>query len=373
MNGFWRKLVAKSIDIYLVSSTLHFFWAFMLAKRFEDKRDSHLILIDQYSNRPMQLWSYLTPENTPFISQTKLEGRELGGFKKLRNRYKQFNWVSDFIKNNDVNRVWIGNDRSVLGQWFIKEAKQKSPSCVACFMDDGVFSYLGRSASQSFSERYLDSTFKKIIYGFWYDSPLTVGASKWIDEAWVMYPNNVSLPLKHKELVNILPDNECFKNLKDLSYVAFSSEKFDTEKLNQIDVLITLPNHSLFSKHPDYNKSILNLIDVLKKNGLFVGVKYHPAAGKADLLNVQEKGVWLIPSYMSFELLLPFLKHSKIIGDLSTTLLMANYAGLKNGIYMLDVNKDSYSNKMVKLCSEVGVIVTNLKDLDSKILGKKES
>ncbi|WP_051145161.1 hypothetical protein [Thiomicrorhabdus sp. Kp2] len=365
--------MAKQIDVYLVSSTLHFFWAFMLAKRFENKRDSHLVLIDQYTNRPMQLWNYLTAENTPFISQTKLEGRELGGLKKNRNRSKQFNWVSDFIKNNDVKRVWIGNDRSVLGQWFIKEAKQKDASCVGCFMDDGVFSYLGRKASQSFRERYLDASFKKLIYGLWYDSPITVGASKWIDEAWVMYPNNVNLLLKQKKVVNILPNNEFFKDLKNLSYKAFSIEKFDTERLNQLDVLITLPNHFLFSKYPGYNKSLLNLIDVLKKNGLFVGVKYHPAAGKADLLNVQEKGVWLIPSYMSFELLLPFLEHSKIIGDLSTTLLMANYAGLKNGIYMLDVNKDSYSNKMAKLCSEVGVIVTDLKDLNSKILGNKAS
>ena len=359
MIGFWSVLMIKPIDIYLVSSTLHFFWAFMLAKRFEDKRDSHLILIDQYSNRPMQLWRYLTEENTPFVSQNRLEGRELGGWKKLRNRHNQFNWVSEFIKNNNVERVWIGNDRSVLGQWFIKEAKQKCASCVACFMDDGVFSYLGRAASQSFSERYLDAVFKKIIYGFWYDSPLTVGASKWIDQAWVMYPSEVNSLLKNKELIDIYPDNQGFKAFSLLAKEVLKQEKLEPSILNELDVLITLPNETVFTRVNNYKDIVSKLISKLIANKKLVGIKYHPAADNKDILDLSSLGVTLLPSNISFESLIPYLSRCKIVGDLSTTVLIANYSNTLN-VEILTFKEYKDSASMRKLSEKLQIPVVDM-------------
>lgn len=357
--------MTRLVDVYLVSSTLHFFWAFMLAKRFSDERDSHLILIDQYANRPLKLWDYLTPANTPFVSQQKLEGRELSGWSKLQNRQKQFKWVKSFVNNSDISTVWIGSDRSVLGQWFIKQAKQKNNTCVACYMDDGVFSYLGRSASQSFSERYLDAFFKKIIYGFWYDSPITVGASKWIDEVWVMYPRQVNALLRSKQLVEIYPNNHGFKAMAALANEVLAGARVSLKQLAELDVLITLPNQTLFSKIEGYEQALHELLESLLSKGLKVALKYHPAVGKQDPLSLSEAGLWVLPSHVSFEVLLPFLHQCTVIGDMSTTILLANYAQTIRRVIMVRLKDGLYVERMASLCERVSIEVTDVHDLVS--------
>ena len=326
MNGFWRQIVTKSIDVYLVSSTLHFFWAFMLASKNRDESHSHLVLIDQYKTKPLIMADYLKEIDSPFSSQISLKGRELKGWAKLKDRQKKFKWVEGFILNYKPDRVFIGNDRSVLGQFFVKKSKQSKAKCIGCYLDDGVFTYLGRSASQKKSERYLDAFIKKITYGFWYDTPQTIGASKWIDQAWVMYPSEVNALLKNKELINIYPENEGFKTFSLLAKEVLKQEKLEPSILNELDVLITLPNETVFTRVNNYKERISELITKLIVNNKSVGIKYHPAADNKDLLDLLPLGITLLPSNISFESLIPYLSRCKIVGDLSTTVLIANYS-----------------------------------------------
>lgn len=364
--------MSKQVDVYLVASPLHFFWAFALASRFLEQRESHLVLIDQYTDKPLNLWTYLTPENTPFASQQRLEGRELSGWSKLQNRRKQFQWAHSFVNCNEITTVWIGNDRSVLGQWFIMQAKQKNKACVACYMDDGVFSYLGRSASKSISERYLDAFFKKLVYGFWYDSPMTVGVSKWIDEAWVMYPQQVNALLHSKMLVDIYPDNQGFKAITGLAKELVANAHVSLRQLTELDILITLPNQTLFSKVASYEEAMGRLLQGLQASGLKVALKYHPSAGENDPLRFKEKGFWLLPSAVSFEMFLPFLKNCTLIGDISTTVLLANYANSVKQVVIVKLTNDHSIQEMIQLCQRLSIQVLDLKQVSTLTLFLEE-
>ncbi len=357
------KSIARPVDVYLVSSTLHFFWAFVLAEKHQAERDSHLVLIDQYSNRSLSLYKFLTSEISPFVSQKKLQGRELKGIAKLKNRRKQFVWIKAFTSQGPIARLWIGNDRSVVGQWFIKQSKHNNPHAIACYMDDGVFSYLGRPASKSITERYIDAFLKKLAYGLWYDPPMTVGASKWIDQVWVMFPQFVNHWLKSKEIYPILPDAKAFEHLTVLSDVALKTYGLTASELQVLDVLITLPNQTLFSKIPDYQSLMHRLVANKRLKGLNVAVKYHPAAGSSDPLNLKSLGVVHLPSDLSFELLLPYIKHCTLIGDLSTTVLMGHLARMEQ-VVMLKLHDDEYSVRMQQLCENLSISVYSLTDFN---------
>lgn len=356
--------LARPIDIYLVSSTLHFFWAFMLAKKHEGQRESHLWVIDQYTHKPLIMLNYMKGALSPFATYEVLNGRELKGLDKLQNRRHQFDKLKKMAQKRDVNRVFIGNDRSVIGQFFIKELKANNPEVIAGFLDDGVFSYLGREASQKWSEKWFDAFFKKLAYGLWYDVPASVGASKWIDEVWVMFPDLVNSSLREKKRIEILPDNHGFDDLKPLSEKIFIATGIKPETLQAIDVFITLPNETVFSKINGYQSSMRLLISELIAIGKNVAIKYHPAAGKKDLLNLEKLGAYKLPSNVNFEMFIPFLKDCQVIGDFSTTVLATHYSQSASVVMLANTHSDS--EPMVKLCQALGITVESLDSLQQK-------
>ena len=69
----------QPVDVFLVSSTLHFFWAFMLASQDKAERKSHLVVIDQYADKPLLMLEFMSDQISPFASIDVLEGRELKG------------------------------------------------------------------------------------------------------------------------------------------------------------------------------------------------------------------------------------------------------------------------------------------------------
>lgn len=349
-------------DIYLVSSTLHFFWAYMLAKKNEGKVDSVLILIDQHTGKPLKMSEYLTGDLSPFSTQFTLEGREYKGTAKMNIRRGQFVWINAFVQQHDIGRIFIGNDRSVIGQFFIKTAKNKDPSVKACYLDDGIFSYLGRADSLKPSEKWVDAFFKKFSYGFWYDPPETVGASKWVDEAWVMFPEEVNPILKQKKCVEILSGETGFSSLVPFATAVLKDEEIELDKISDLDALITVPNQKVFSQIDGYEAMIQKLLSDLRASGQAVGVKYHPEAGDKDPLGLEELGAIKLPSHIGFEVFIPFLGNTLVIGDFSTTVLMTQYAK-QSSLITLEFDEFEMNSQMKRLLNAIGVKTASPKTL----------
>jgi len=358
--------MTKKVDVYLVSSTLHFFWALLLAHSHKD-RESHLIFIDQNSTKPLNFYSILHKTLTPFTSVKMFAGREFKGWKLLKCRKSQFAIMQRMIEHLSVDRVFLGNDRSVLGQFFLKEAKTHNTACIGCYLDDGVFSYLGRKASKKKTERYVDAMFKKLSYGLWYDSPLTIGASRWIDELWLMHPQQRSPLLQATNAIQICPNQNALKSVGDFAKQILQAESVNAQQIEALDVLITLPNPLIFSKIPDYQKSIETLLLDLNQKKLKVGVKYHPVTGDKDILNVQKMGALLLPSQVSFEMILPFLRQCLVIGDMSTTILLARFIDQDANVIMMKLGDDDYSQKMALLCKNLRIDVVIPDEIAPKI------
>ncbi|VAW49394.1 hypothetical protein MNBD_GAMMA03-2131 [hydrothermal vent metagenome] len=348
--------MTKKVDVYLVSSTLHFFWALLLAYTHKD-RESRLMFMDQYTSKPLNFYSVMCDVLAPFTSIEMFSGREMKGWKLWKHRRAQFVTIQNSLQSLRVDRVFLGNDRSVLGQFFLKEAKKKNPFCTGCYLDDGVFSYLGRAASHKKSERYIDAVLKKISYGVWYDSPSTIGASRWIDELWLMHPEQRCLLLQSKKSIQIQPNESALNLVGDLAKQVLKAENVSTQQLDALDVLITLPNPLIFSKISGYQRAIDALLLSFRQKKITVGVKYHPVTGKEDVLNVQKMGAVLFPSQVSFEMILPFLRQCLVIGDMSTTILLARFVNKNARVMMMKLGDDDYSQKMAMLCNHLNIDV----------------
>ncbi|MCF6346493.1 MAG: hypothetical protein L3J00_08520 [Thiomicrorhabdus sp.] len=358
--------MTKKVDVYLVSSTLHFFWALLFAYTHKE-RESQLVFIDQETDNPLSFYAMICDVSTPFTKVSILLGRELKGWKQFKHRKAQFVTIQNIIRSQTIARVFLGNDRSVLGQFFIKEAKIHNRACLGCYLDDGVFSYLGREASKKRAERYIDAMLKKMSYGFWFDPPLTIGASRWIDELWLMYPEQRCALLQKTKAIHFLPNKHALMSVGSFAKKILKAQNVSVQQIDALDVLITLPNPIIFSKIPGYHHAIEKLLLRLKQQKLTVGVKYHPITGNKDVLNVQKMGAFVLPSQVSFEMILPFLRQCLVIGDMSTTILLARFMNKDTKVVMMKLGEDRYSQQMAELCQNVSIEVATPDKIVQKI------
>ncbi|KUJ73005.1 hypothetical protein [Thiomicrospira sp. WB1] len=352
----------KPIDLYLVSSPLHFFWAWLLADRHKEARDAHLWLIDQYTDKPMAFTTLLDRVSMPFVQWQLLAGREAKGWVKWRQRKERFAMTEAWCAEHRPASVLIGNDRSVLGQFVLKTAKQMAEQqgtrCTGVFLDDGVFSYLGRAASKSWSERWVDNAIKKLMFGRWYDTPQTVGASRWVDEAWLMFPKEGQGNLSSKRCLPLMTDQlqkeAGLRAFEPMAEAVLAEHDWEAARLERLDGLFTLPNHRIFKHIEGYRTNLLAELNRQVQQGKRIAVKYHPAAGNQDLLGLKKAGFEVVPSNLSFEVLLPFLGECEVVGDFSTTILLAQYLTNKPVRWMAS-SFDDNAERMKRLCQAVGI------------------
>ncbi|AHF01100.1 hypothetical protein THIAE_04170 [Thiomicrospira aerophila AL3] len=358
----------RPADLYLVSSSLHFFWAWLLASKHQPQRDAHLWLIDQYTDQPLAFTNLLHQADTPFRTTKLWAGRELKGWQKYQQRKRDFNQAQNMLKELQFEQVFIGNDRSVFGQYVLRMLKQaqqpqNSSSEQAIALDDGVFSYLGRSASKCWHERFIDQGLKKLSYGLWYDSPSTIGASKWINQAWLMYPSYAHSELQAKSPQNLALAREDLNSFAPIAQRLIHMHAKLLVETNAPDVLIALPNHNLIKTTPDYLSRLTQLIKQLQQQNKRIAVKYHPAAQGKDKLNiVAQFGVQCINDQLSFEVLLSLWQDQAVefIGDLSTTTLLAHYFGF-NSQWLAGV-QTQHTQAMQGFCQALGIKQVELDD-----------
>jgi len=322
--------MTKTTHLFMASTPLHILVSTAIALRQGQKITPHLFIIDQKSKddhpykQILESWS-----QNPFAS-IKLFLGGAKGRQKLRLRKTIFSEIDDWTREYLPDYIYVGNDRRIEFQYAM-HAVSKHKQVHGCYMDEGTFTYVGRKASSSFSDKVVDNTVKKIAYGSWWKNPPTIGGSDWITHCYVAHPTLVHPLLAHKNLQEI--DESYFNNDKMRSFSQAVTRFFDldTDKLKQLFCLITLPHESVMDKIPGYRSNILRLIESLlakaDEQHRLIGIKYHPRNSSADIFNLDKfDSCWILPDGAAYETFLPLLPESCIvIGDMSSTLLSTRW------------------------------------------------
>lgn len=139
--------------------------------------------------------------------------------------------------------------------------------------------------------------------------------------------------------------------------------QLNTEELLDLDALFTLPHESLFEKQPQYRDLIIDIVCHYQQNNKKIAVKYHPRNSAPDVLNLQASGATLLPASVSFEAMLPLLQtHTQILGDISSTLLMAKWLRpeLKVTSYQIDQSTSVFNQLFKSIGISIQTRVTGL-------------
>jgi hypothetical protein len=315
-----------SHSVYFASTILHLYAAASIAAGRQNET-AHLIFIDQPEDKEYPLYSIVQQWNTsPFASVRLLPGRFKGIVNKLRKRKQLFNNLEEIIKDLKPGNIFVGNDRRIEFQFSMHITETLGIQTKGHYMDEGTFTYVGRKASSSFGDSIIDNWLKKLSYGLWWKNPLTVGESAWVSTVHVAFPDLIDQRLRKKVIKQLDSNAFTSSSMMQLSTNILEFYGFDSAKLSHLDALFTLPHESLFTNNLSYREQILAQIKDLKDQGLQVAAKYHPRNSNPDALNLVAAEVELIPAGISFEAILPLLpKKTHIIGDLSSTLLIARW------------------------------------------------
>ena len=296
----------------------------LAASSFDEEH--HLIFIDQsevknnfYHN------AVLSWNGSPFKTVNIFSGKSQGAGNKLLSRKKIFSELDVLIQNCCPDEIRVGNDRRIEFQYLMHAVKKIKSTVIGAYLDEGFFTYMGREASKSFSDRFVDGLLKKLAYGFWWKTPPTVGGSGWIDKAYVAFPDFVHKDLKCKDLIRI--DKSIFQatEIKELSSIFLEKVGIDAMDLVEIDCLVMMPHESIYLKDEMYREKLVEIINKLSNKGSKLAIKYHPRDTINDGLSLSRLGVKQIENKVNFEALLFLLPACTVVGDMSSVLLTAKW------------------------------------------------
>ncbi|WP_417226716.1 polysialyltransferase family glycosyltransferase [Amphritea sp.] len=340
-------------SVYFVSTLLHLFTATAIAG--ERKNETAvLVFIDQPEGATPQIVTLVQQwKLSPFAEQHLFFGRLKGGLSKLKKRRRLFHNLKALIERLAPDHLFVGNDRRIEFQYAMHIASSQGKTVTGHYMDEGTFTYVGREASSGVGDVIVDNLLKKMFYGLWWRNPVTVGASGWINEIHVAFPELIDSRLHAKEKHCLSAASFQADALQQLSQMMLQVNGVTKEQIHGLDVLITLPHESLFEKNTGYRDKILALIDGLEGS---IAVKYHPRNSGEDALNLQPLGIKLLPSSISYEAILPLLSSDvTVVGDVSSTLLLTRW--LRPEIKTVSYRNGTENKKFEQLFHDLNIEV----------------
>ncbi len=348
----------KTSVLYMPSTPLNILVATAHALAHAESQCSSLVLIDQKNieHNPyiqaLEAW-----QGSPFQHLSILPGQQ-AGLKKLSERKQSFKSLKTLLDKVSPQVIAVSSDRRIEFQFAMQYQRQHQP-CIGIYLDDGLYSYAGRRSSVL--ETFLGRVAKKVAYGRWWDEPVQVGSSSWIDQAWLFQPDSAIKEYQEKSVYALKPDWFASKSIQELGLALFSAMGASTAsmlELKEVDVCLLIAHPNNILKMQNYQQKVEDFISVLTQRGLKVAIKYHPRVKDGDPLQLKEQVDCVIPSQLAFEFVLPQFKDAiMIVGDVGTSVLTAKWLKSQSQVYAVLYKDDPFQLSFAKLFNQLGVTV----------------
>lgn len=350
----------KKKVLYLPSTPLNVLIAAAHATAFSEEQISQVVLIDQKSLDDNVYFNALNHwQDSPFECVDLTLG-QAKGWDKVTERKDNFAKLAGLVEPFQPDVIAVGSDRRVEFQYLMHLCKSKLSAVQGWYLDDGLYSYAGRP--YRWFKDAINSVLKKMSYGLWWQEPKTVGASSWIDQAWLFQPSHAVVALQAKQCHLIDPKWFTSDQVKGLSKTVLSNYQVNDsvlQTLQSVGVFLLIPHPNNIKKMTGYEKRIFRFLAFLKQQGVSIAVKYHPRTPLADPLNlVREYNVLLLPSGLAFEFILPFLKwQSHVIGDVGTALLTAQWLRPDLKVTAVLAEEDEFQKTFKRIYEQLGLSI----------------
>jgi hypothetical protein len=281
-----------------------------------------LALIDQRDDRRDPWRSVLENLQEPGLSVVTLPAIGKSPLAKLRHTRGVLRQVAALVEQVQPDEIIGGNDRRVEFQYAMAQASRHRYT-VGAYLDDGTFSYSGLSnVRRRRGERWLnwiEQITGRLHYGRWYDKPAALGLSRWVEYAWLAFPQHAHPQLLAKPRFGLDPYWYRRSDVLALCRRLIEGEQAGAG-LQNFDRLLLLPHDHLLRADAELRATLSRQINTARSIGERIAVKRHPRS-TAWVLDADRSGVIELQAQLPIEAYAPWLAQARIVGTLSTALL----------------------------------------------------
>ncbi len=322
MNPRATLLLQMPKTLYLASTPLHTFFALGLMEGPFREHEHVLALVDQAPGRR----DYLADALEAGTRRSNLSIVRFPVFKGVVTARRQLRELSDLARRLAPSVIAVGNDRRLE----FHAAARGCPGARRTYMDDGLYSYLPHRHPLPAWREALHNFRRSLKYGLPAERPSMVGASRAIDDAFVLLPDQVHEGLRAKPVHALSPEWFAASWIEKLCIAAASLAGMDATQCASVRLLLLLPHPDFLRTRPDLRATMERLAHEFHDRGETVMVKSHPRAASTPVrrqLDLPADGVIDVPAALAVETLVPLLRGALVVSTLTTALLSLRLLG----------------------------------------------
>lgn len=314
--------------LFIASTPLHVFFSIGLMRGPFREHENTLALIDQ------------RPGDRDFIAEA-LEaepgGPQVVRFPTLRTfgpARTVLEQISDFTRALAPSTLAVGNDRRT--EFYA--AVRGCPGARRTYIDDGLYSYLPREDAAPAWRQAISNWRRSLKYGLELERPAAVGASRAVQDAYVLLPHQVHEGLRGKPVEALRAEWFADPWVRGICRAAAARAGFDAAGCDPIGLLLLLPHPRFLDDYPGLRRGLEDLARAHAERGAVVAVKPHPRAVNTPLerqLELPRERVLALPARLPIEVLVPLLSGTRVVGSLTTALLSLVLLGDRLGVRCL--------------------------------------
>lgn len=347
--------------LYILSSLFHVLMATGHSLHTKDGK-SRFVFLDWTEQNLAQIIPCL-------MANLSLSKRDILIVDGHRSRKKSSQRIVEFAREHGVGELYTGNDRHLELQYTAYHLKQEQELLVT-YLDEGLFTYEARASSQKWSEKVFDQLVKKIYYGRWWQTPDTIGASKYVDRCVVLFPDQVNHFLKKKPCIKFNAQVFASESMRSFASCWLNKEQ-QLDGLGYLSYVFAIPDEKDFRVIEGYRDYLVTIIGTLLQQGKKVAIKYHPNARNRDLLGLAAvyPNLQLLPSGVPFELLaLQLSAGTRIVAEFSTILLTSKLVNPQLHVTSVWFDKESSRDSAARLAGFLDVETLHYQALLNEVM-----
>lgn len=228
--------------------------------------------------------------------------------------------ISDFTRGLAPSTLAVGNDRRT--EFYA--ALRGCPGARRTYVDDGLYSYLPREDAHPAWRQAISNWRRSLKYGLELERPDAVGASRAVQDAYVLLPDQVHEGLRGKPVEALRPEWFADPWVRQVCRAAAARAGFDVAACGPIGLLLLLPHPRFLQDYPALRRGLETLARDHAARGSVVAVKPHPRAVNTPLerqLELPRGRLLEMPARLPIEVLVPLLSGTRVVGSLTTALL----------------------------------------------------
>lgn len=359
---------ATKKNLFVAYTPYHVFISMVMAYSSEKNLNLNSLIIVGNFYQARTLYEALTQlDDSPFVNVNFFEGeheiQNRNAFSRAFMRYLGVpllcHKIIDCVRVVKPDIVYLFNEERAYSNSILEAAGKLGYS--VDFVEDGANTY--NSDTNNKPPAYL--FWGKVFYGSSWKNVPVMGTHSIFKNVWVFFPRFVRNELLNKK-INPIPLNgidQLFNRRVDVSLLRHYS--FDTIRFADVKCIILVSHSSVFKRFKDYESNTLGLIHKMLEAGWNIAIKYHPRDGDNDFLKLKDNPkIFMLKSSIPLEFIFLSMREKSpvIVGDLSTTLLMAHLMIKNARIFSMARLMGAKDERFIGMLEQLGVLLPKNED-----------